>query len=76
MVHSGDIGNNFGSNGFVRRFEPRRFVELSALRSTVLHRMRTIASAGLVTSVTTVDQADMRALVSRETVVRHGAASL
>ena len=27
-------------------------------------------------SVTTVDQADMRALVSRQTVVRHGAASL
>jgi len=27
-------------------------------------------------SVTTVDQADMRALVSRKTVVRHGAASL
>jgi hypothetical protein len=27
-------------------------------------------------SVTTVDQTDMRALVSRKTVVRHGAASL
>jgi hypothetical protein len=27
-------------------------------------------------SVTTVDQADMRALGSRQTVVRHGAASL
>jgi hypothetical protein len=27
-------------------------------------------------SVTTVDQTDMRALVSRRTVVRHGAASL
>jgi hypothetical protein len=27
-------------------------------------------------SVTTVDQTDMRALVSRKTVIRHGAASL
>ena len=29
-----------------------------------------------VVEVTTVDQADIRALVSRKTVVRHGAASL
>lgn len=44
-----------------------------AYRPGAFHRSMSEAAGS---SVTTVDQADMRALDSRKTVVRHGAASL
>ena len=70
----------------MRRGKTRTLIWLNAVKGRATARALHISAHCVSTKgpmgnaagpeVTTVDQADMRALVSRKTVVRHGAASL